>query len=82
MKARNLKSLEDATDRDLLKYVLASNRQILRRLECLESSFEKDKKRPPHYETTKRMIDGLDSSYDRINDYLKMDDIEKGILKM
>jgi ferritin-like metal-binding protein YciE len=72
MKIEKLKSIDDASEKDLLKYIFATQLQILRRLDFLESKLDEkeDKKIRSHAETTKDMIDKIDSFTERINDYL------------
>ena len=77
MKIKDIKSLEQATDRDLLTYILATQLQILRRLDFLE----KEKEQPTHSDTTKEMVSKIDPFIDRINEYLNLDDESKGILR-
>ena len=77
MELENLKSLEQASDRDLLTYIFATQLQILRRLDFLEN----EKERPSHFDTTKDMVSKVDSFTKRINEYLGADDEVKGMLR-
>ena len=81
MKFRKLKSITEASDRDMLNHIFASQLQILRRIDFLENKLTESEIRP-HSETTKEMVNKVDSSFDRINDYLQMDDLEKGELNL
>lgn len=81
MKLKKLKSLKEASDRDVLNYIFASQLQILRKIDFLEYTLEKNKMKN-HFSTTKEMINNVDSSLDRINEYLELDDHEKGQLNL
>lgn len=77
MELENLKSLDQASERDLLTYIFATQLQILRRLDFLEN----EKERPSHFETTKDMVSKVDPFIERINEYLGADDEVKGMLR-
>ena len=77
MEIKDLKSLDQASDRDLLTYIFATQLQILRRLDFLE----KEKEHPSHFDTTKEMVSKVDSFTKRINEYLSSDDETKGVLR-
>ncbi|MCC4212955.1 hypothetical protein [Leeuwenhoekiella parthenopeia] len=81
MKLRKLKSIKEASDRDMLEYIFASQLHILRRLDFLENKLTKSEIRS-HFQATKEMINKVDSSLDRINDYLELEDLEKGELNL
>jgi hypothetical protein len=75
MKIEELKSIDDASEKDLLKYIFATQLQILRRLDFLESKLDKDEDKSikTHADTTREMIDKIDTFTDRINEYLSED---------
>lgn len=81
MKFRKLKTIKEASDRDMLNYILASHLCILRRLDFLENKLTESKINS-HSKTTKEMVNKIDSAFDRINDYLKKSDLEKGELNI
>ncbi len=79
MKLRKLKSTSEASDRDMLNYIFASQLQIIRKLDFLENQITDGEIRT-HTLATKEMVNKVDSSLDRINEFLQMDDFEKGEL--
>lgn len=78
---RKLKSIKEASDRDMLEYIFASQLHILRRLDFLENKLTKSEIQS-HFQATKEMVNKVDSSLDRINDYLELDNLEKGELNL
>jgi hypothetical protein len=79
MELENLKSLDQASDRDILTYIFSTQLLILRRLDFLEKETE-EKERPLHFNTTKEMISSVDSNIQNINEYLSADIETKGEL--
>jgi uncharacterized FlaG/YvyC family protein len=80
MKVNDVKSLDKLSDKQILQYILATQLQIIRKLDFLESKIS-NKSVSPHSEATKEMVSKLDSSVERINKYLSMSDEEKGNLR-
>jgi len=76
-KIDDIKSLEEATEKEMLTYILATQLQILRRLDFLDN----ERKKISHFDATKEMITKVDSFTSRINEYLSADDEAKGRLK-
>jgi hypothetical protein len=87
MKLRNLKSINEASERDMLNYIIASQLTILRRIDLLEDKLfdnksDNDNQSKSYLETTKLMIKKNDTSFNKINEYLKMDALDKGEFKI
>ncbi len=84
MKLRKLKSNKEASDRDMLEYIFASQLHILRRLHFLENKLTKSEKSEiqPYPHAVREMVNKVDSCLDSIHDYLELDDLEKGELNL
>ena len=81
MKISNLKSIDEASEKDLLKYILSTQLQILRKIDFLEHELNGTEIVSPA-ETAKEMLQKIDPFLDRINNYLCLEDIDKGVLKL
>ena len=81
MKVLNLKSIDEASEKDLLKYILSTQLQILRRIDYLELKLQGTENVSRFDGTVKEMVQDIDPLLDRINEYLSMGDEEKGLLK-
>lgn len=81
MKIDDLKTMDEASDRDMLNFIFATQLQIMRRLDFLESKLTNEEA-PTHEDTTKDMLTKVDSFIDRINDHLSLSDMDKGRLKL
>lgn len=79
MKFNKLKTINKASERDMLNHILATQKLIFRKLDFLESKIT-DEDVKPYNEATKEFVNGIDSSLDRINDFLKLSDSDKGQL--
>ena len=82
MRIEDFKSLDQATEKDLLLFIIASQLKIIRRLDLLESQLVKDSGLRPHQEATKDMIQSIPHFLERINEYLSLSDEEKMILRL
>ena len=70
MELRKLKSIDEASDRDMLNFIYATQLHILRRLDRMEQLPE-DSLKPSRNVTIKNMVDTTDDYIKRINDYLR-----------
>ena len=70
MELRKLKSIDEASDRDMLNFIYATQLHILRRLDRMEQLPE-DTLKPSRNVTIKNMVDTTDDYIKRINDYLR-----------
>ena len=70
MKIKDIKSIDQATEKDLLIYILSTQLQILRRLDLIDE----ERKNSSHFDSTKEFVSKIDSFHDRINEYLASDD--------
>lgn len=70
MELKKLKSIDEASDRDMLNFIYATQLHILRRLDRMEQ-LPKDKLIPSRNVTIKNMVDTTDDYIKRINDYLR-----------
>jgi hypothetical protein len=71
----------------MLNYIIASQLTILRRIDLLEDKLfdnksDNDNQSKSYLETTKLMIKKNDTSFNKINEYLKMDALDKGEFKI
>lgn len=86
MKLRRLNSIDEASERDMLNYILASQLTILRRIDYLEDKLLSNKSAKSqinsYLETTKQMVNKNDTSLNKINEYLEIDDLNKGELNI
>ncbi len=83
----NYKSLNEASEKEMLQYILASQLTILRRLDFLDSEIKelkglKDVEITSHADTTKNMMDNIPPFIERINEFLALSDADKFILRL
>lgn len=84
MKLNDYNSLDEISEKELLKFILANQFSILRRLSFIERHMNEDKDKEDVIEFSfdvKRFIDKTDISISGINNHLSKDDLEKGYLK-